>query len=222
MLLWHFSDYLNISEAPWILFLCMLRDVPAWLLWYHPHSNIPWGGWTGRCFQITSLPTQTHTSLSRDTDTFYWGRVTMSVFHIITRWLERTHTWERGPPSFSRPQIHLLFSQKRSHSIWWVQAAAAWAHFLFQMVTFAVMFDVKTETPRYLSELSLETSNLHDWPQAKEGKKIQVSYFGRKATSSTLQYERWVEASLHMLKAKGPLSFEILKKGNYLEKTMEM
>lgn len=34
--------------------------------------------------------------------------------------------------------------------------------FCFRWQFFAMMFDVKTETPRSLSELSLETSNLRD------------------------------------------------------------
>lgn len=44
MLLWCFSAHLNISEAPWIPLLCMLRDVPVWLLWYqrHPLRRLNW------------------------------------------------------------------------------------------------------------------------------------------------------------------------------------
>lgn len=43
------------------------------------------------------------------------------------------------------------------------------------MVTFAMVFNVKTETPRPFIELSLETSNLHDWPQGKKGRKSKFS-----------------------------------------------
>ena len=158
----HFWSSLNSTFVHAQRCSCLIALIPP--SQQHPLRQLNWQMFSDYQF------TNSDTSLSRYRH-FLLRRVTMSVFHIITKWLEHRHTWERRPSSFSKTKIHLLFSPKRSHSIWWVQAAAAWAHFLFQMVIFAMMFDVKTETPRSFSELSLETSNLHDWPQAKKGRK---------------------------------------------------
>lgn len=110
----------------------------------------------------------------------------MSVFHIIIQWLEHRHTWERRPYSFSRTQVHFLSTQKRSHSIWRVQAAAAWAlFFLFSMVTFPVMFDVKTKTLRSLGLLLLKSKTcLADLEPRRE--ETHHSYLESNTMSSTL------------------------------------
>lgn len=93
------------------------------------------------------------THFIRDTDTFCWKEWWSPFYNTIIQWVEHRHTWERGPSSFSRTQIHLLFSHKRSHSIWQDQAAAATVHFVFQMVSFSnrflylfIYFRVNSET----------------------------------------------------------------------------